>query len=359
MSRYDSVGLHWEDTNGSGVLPSYDTTWEPVKEFPNLTGAKVLGIDTETYDPSLLESGPGWGRNDGHIVGVSLSTEDKAWYFPMRHIVQKNLNMDPDKVLMYLRDTLGKQRAYVGANLQYDIGWLNHEGVDVNGDLYDVQFAEALIDDVARSYALEVLGSNYLGAGKESTELYEWAARAYGGKVNGTQRKNIYRCPPSLVGPYAEADASMPIEIMERQYPILNRMGLTDLFRLECKLIPVLIGMRMRGMNIDPDKVEFARIAVQQKIERLQRELEEHAGFKVRVNSPADLARMFDKHDEKYPKTAKDNPSFVKDWLETNSYIGAQYVYDIRRYTKVIGTFLEGAILNKAVNNKVYPSLHP
>lgn len=356
MSRYDSVGMFWEDSKGSGILPTYEDTWRP-PEFPNLDGVKVLGLDTETYDPSLKEAGPGWARNEGNIVGVSISTEDRAWYFPTRHTVQRELNMDPVQVKNFLNDVLGTQTPKVGANLQYDVGWLEHEGIHVGGKLFDVQFAEALIDDVANSFSLETLTNNYLGESKVTTDLYDWSRKAYGGGHD--QRANIYRCPPSLVGPYAEADANLPIQILRKQWKKLKGLGLVDLFNMECDLIRVLVGMRFRGLNIDHDNAQIAEKVIQTKITELRRQLKEHAGFDVGVNSNANLVRMFDSHDQPYPLTAKGNPSFVKDWLSTNEYEGAQLVTNVRKYEKAIGTFIRGAILDKAVNGIVYPSFHP
>ncbi|RLD02979.1 MAG: hypothetical protein DRI65_13850 [Chloroflexota bacterium] len=357
MSRADSVGMFWEDTKGDGYLPSYSTTWK-APEFPNLSGVKVLGLDTETYDPSLMSAGPGWARNAGEVVGVSLATEDnRAWYFPIRHTVQTDMNMDPEQVFKFLNDVLGTDCIKVGANLQYDVGWLQHEGVTVRGELYDVQFAEALIDDVATSYSLDTIAQKYLGTNKVSDELYKWSKAAYGGKDD--QRANIYKCPPSLVGPYAEADAHLPIQILKQQWFELNELGLKDLFKMECKLIRVLIGMRMRGVPVDMDKADVAEILIQDKITAQRKLLKEHAGFDVPVNSGKTIARMFKKHGQTFPLTESGNPSFVKDWLAANPYEGAQLVASIRKYEKAISTFIQGAIKDKAVNNVLYPSFHP
>ena len=360
MVRSDSVGLFWEDSKGSGILPPYPTDWKPAKEFPNLSGVKVLGLDTETYDPDLLTRGPGWGIGIGHIIGVSLATEDgHSWYFPMRHTVQKDINLDPDNVLKFVKDALSTDCPKIGANLMYDVGWLNHEGVTVNGPLYDIQFAEALIDDVAKSYSLETIANKYLGEGKTSNDLYEWLRKAYGGKATGAQRANMYRSPPSLAGPYAESDADLPIQILRKQWILLNKFGLVDLFKMECDLIPVLINMRMRGMNIDTYKAEKAKIHVSKKIVEIHRKLKDLAGFDMSVNSGRDIARLFDIHKQEYPITKAGNPSFVKDWLKANEFEGAQLIYDARRYEKTINTFIDGSILDKHMDNVIRPSLHP
>ena len=78
--------------------------------------------------------------------------------------------------------------------------------VHIGGMLFDVQNAEPLIYSEAPQGALDDLAHKYLGIGKTSSALYQWCADAYGGAVSGKQRRNIYRAPPRLVGPYAESD---------------------------------------------------------------------------------------------------------------------------------------------------------
>lgn len=95
--RLDSIGLFWQDlppvrkADGKGVrrerpMPMIPQTgWRPPAEFPNLTAAKVIGFDTETWDPEMMQAGPGWARGKGHIIGASLAVEDgSSWYFPIR-----------------------------------------------------------------------------------------------------------------------------------------------------------------------------------------------------------------------------------------------------------------------------------
>ena len=215
----------------------------------------MLSFDTETKDPELLTSGPGWGRKNGNIVGVSIGAKDRAgniggWYFPMRHEDTPEENMDPDVVLRWLKHTLGDARPKFGANLIYDIGWLKEEGVRVGGHCHDIQHAEALLSETAR-VGLDTVAEKYLGEHKVSSELYQWCADYYGGKPNDRQRANIYRAPPSLVGPYATADATLPLRIIEKQWPLLSDCDLGDLFMLETRLIPLLVEMRFAGVQID------------------------------------------------------------------------------------------------------------
>ena len=158
--RADSTGLFWEDipTARRGearirVMPEIpDTGWQRPSDFPDLSQCKAICVDTETYDPHLMTEGSGWARGKGHIVGISIAVpEGGKWYFPIRHEIESEDNLPPEKVLAWLRKTLGDpKQPKIGANLTYDVGWLRQEGVIVKGMLYDVQFAEALLQEDAK-----------------------------------------------------------------------------------------------------------------------------------------------------------------------------------------------------------------
>lgn len=337
-----------------------ETGWRPPTEYPNLAAARCLAIDTETKDPNLLTKGPGWGRHDGHIVGVSVATDDgHSWYFPMRHEVCPEDNLDPIHTLAWLRDALGNARQpKVGANLLYDVGWLQEEGVHVRGDLVDVQFAEALLDERA-SVGLDLLGQKYLGLGKESSYLYQWCADYYGGQPNDRQRANIFRSPPSLVGPYAQSDVTIPLAVARKQYPLLDQQNLLQLFSMENRLIPLLVAMRMRGVAVDLAKAEKLGDDLSVVIERKQAELNALAGQDVNVNAPASLAAAFDAMGLAYPRTPKGNPSFVKEWLEAQTHPVARLIVDIRKCIKLGGTFVKSYLLEKNVDSRVHCQFHP
>src|SRR5690606_24608046 len=109
--RADAIGMFWEDIPvKSGrretvrVMPPIpDTGWRPPTHRPDLSRAACISIDCETYDPELLTHGPGWARGRGHIVGVSIATDDGSRrYFPIRHEVEPQDNLDPEVVLQWL-----------------------------------------------------------------------------------------------------------------------------------------------------------------------------------------------------------------------------------------------------------------
>lgn len=339
--------------------PIPDLGWKTPKEFPNLSSASVISIDIETYDPELIDYGPGWGRGKGHIVGVAIAVPEARWYFPMRHEVRTEDNLDPEKVLKWLKDTLGNEKQYkIGANILYDYGFLKQEGVEIKGQLIDVQYAEALLDDRAK-VGLDTLGQKYLGIGKDGSILYNWCADYYGGKPNDKQRANIYRAPPSLVGPYAEMDVELPLKLAPILYKKLAAENLTDLFHTECKLIPLLAAMRFRGVKVDVEKAEQLRPQLLARAKIEQDKLNNLVGFPVNVMSGAEIAKAFDKMGLEYSRTEAGNPSFTKNYLESLNNPVANLIKEIRRLDKIRSTFIESYILDSHVNGRIHGQFHP
>lgn len=366
--RFDNVGMWWEDyeppksARGSNdrrarTVPVPDTKWTPPRDFPNLANVKRIGFDTETRDENLIERGPGFLRKDAHVVGVTVATTDAAWYFPIRHEYesQRSLNMDPAKVFAFVDDVFSRDISIVGANLMYDLEAMRAEGVrHPRGVLHDVQFAEPLIDEEARSYALETLGRKYLGEGKTSSQLYDWCAASFGGEANGKQRKNLWRSPPTLVGPYAESDGILPLRILAKQARVLQDEELWELYKLECRLIPLLLDMRFRGVRVDVAKAEQVLAWLRAEARKAQDEIPH-----VDVWAPESLEAAFTKAGVELARTEAGNPSFRKEWLEACPHPLAKAILRVRMYEKAANPFVESYLLGNQIDGRVHCQFNP
>lgn len=331
--------------------PIPETGWEPRENFPDLSSAKVIAFDTETNDPDLLEKGPG-PRRGAYIAGVSIATDGFANYYPIAHSLGKNL--DKGKVFAWLREQLGRaQQIKVGANLLYDMDFLSHEGVEVRGELFDVLYADPLIDEYQMSYSLEAVARRRLGTGKETSLLYEWAADAYGGKVDGRQRGNIWRCPSELVGPYAIEDARLPIQILRAQWPILREKGMLDILRMECRLMPLLLRLRQRGVAIDLKRAQEVDDELSTRIEEAKKEVG------INVYAAADLQALCDKEGIEYPRTELGAPSFVKKWLMSHPHPALRAVSQLRTYYKLRNDFIRSAMLGSQIEGRIHCEFNP
>lgn len=328
--------------------PIPENGWRPPQYFPNLSNAVTIGIDCETKETDF-DHGPGWARDKGHIVGFSVAAMARdgsrgKWYFPVRHETESEWNLDPVSCFGWLRETLASPTPKTGANLIYDMGWLTTENIDVKGELLDVQFAEALIDEEGKT-ALDFLGRKYGAGGKDTADLYGWLAQAFGGNPTGAQRANIWRAPPRLVGPYAEADADLPLTILARQWPVLEAQGLVDLFRMECASIPLLVRMRLAGVSVDLNRAHELDQELETDGDALEVRLFDMTGIRCNVNSPDDVARVFDAAGLKYPRTAGGAPSFVKEFLQAVEHPVGKLINSIRELRKIRSTFVQSYLL--------------
>lgn len=366
MSRFDAIGLFWEDAPTSrkrgeralGPLPAIpETGWRPPTELPDLRRAPVMSFDVETYDPELATAGPGWARGKGHLCGFSVATPDTRIYVPIRHTVQAEMNIDPDMAIRWMSAMMGTDCPKVGANLMYDVGWLRQEGITVKGKLHDVQFAEALLDETSR-VNLEALGRKYCGIGKEVDILKEWCMSYYGSGAL-TWRKDIHRAPVSLVGAYGEMDAALPLMVFEQQYPLLVNEGLVELFEMENKLIRLLLDMRFAGVQVDIPYAEQLRDTFVKEAKEVQDRINHMAGFSVNVNASDSLAKAFRHFGLDHPRTDKGAPSFTKEFLENHDHEFANAITELRGIEKLRGTFVEGYLLGSHVNGKVHGLFHP
>lgn len=341
------------DDRAPRVLPPIpETGWVAKEHFPDLSAAKVIAVDTETCDPDLLIKGPGC-RRGGYIAGVSIAVDDWAAYYPVAHSMGQNL--DRAKVFAWLRDQLGRElQPKVGANLLYDLDFLSCEGVDVKGPLFDVLYADPLLNEYENSYSLDAVAERRIGERKEGSLLYQWCADAYGGKPDDKQRANIWRTPAELVGPYAEQDARLPLRILRAQWKMMQEKGLLDIFRMECELMPLLLKLRQRGVRVDLARRQEIDDELSVTIEALRKEIG------VNVYAAEELAQLCDREGISYPRTEKaGRPSFVKKWLLEHPHPTLRRVSELRQLYKLRDTFLRGALLNSQIDGVIHCEFNP
>lgn len=324
-------------------------------EYPNLAGAEMLAVDTETTDPHLKEMGPGARRKDGRVIGVSLATpEGKSWYFPIAHKRGRNY---PPQIWQYIKDTLALPMPKVGANLMYDRDWLDFHGVDVKGPFYDVQVAEPLLDEHRRYYNLESLGKSYMGEGKLENEMKEWTELHFG--KNANPKKMMAEIPAEIVGRYAKQDALLPIQIIQKQLKKLEEQGLMELFKLETEFSEVLFMMRKQGCRIDIDKVEPVSEKYSGKIKVLQEKINKSAGFEVSVYNKDDtLVKFMNQLELQYPYTSKKAPSIKTAWLLNQENTICHDIAELIKLRKFHSTFVEGSIQTHVVGDRIYGNYH-
>lgn len=334
-----------------------DTQWKLPTEMPDFDGP--VAIDTENKDPHLSELGPSWLRpGTGYVAGFGVACGNFKGYYPIRH--QGGGNMPIENVLNWIAHLMKKPIPKVFANAQYDLGWIEEEGIkEINGTIHDVQIMAPLLDENRYSYGLDSLGKDYLNEQKNEDLLY-MAASDFGlsrGKKKAKMsdiKANMWRYPAAYVGEYGEHDAWMTLKLFEKFHDMIKRQDLEYVYQLELDMIPILMRMRRRGIRIDVDRAEKTKKQFMEIEHSCIKKLRDITGFRIDPYSANSVAQAFDKFGIEYARTATGEPSITADFLENMESELGQLVRDARTYQKGYSTFIDSYILNRLYNGRVY-----
>ena len=324
-----------------------------MSRYPDLSTAKLIAVDIETYDPNLLDLGPGVYRNDGKILGVSISDGlGFSEYYNLGHYDCSK--EERERNLKYLRDTLGNNVPKLGQAIMYDLDWLENGEykIKINGDLNSIEIAEALLDETQLEYNLDFMGKKYLGIGKAKTVIDKFCEQH---DLKGDARKWLWKMPYELVREYAIGDVDLPMAIFGMQRPMLEEEELMDLFRLECDLVRTLVLFRKTGTLIDTDKRDRNGLKIQNMIEEKEQKLFSLFG-EFNYNSSLQLSKIFDKQGITYPYTEpkiKNNGEYTKGGSPAiNAYFFKRYseeiplvkeLFELRQARHHLDTFIMGS----------------
>jgi DNA polymerase I-like protein with 3'-5' exonuclease and polymerase domains len=360
----DEEGLWWKEDPiikiESGKKSKFDANapqkggYSPPSEYRSILGLDRIGLDIETKDPNLKTKGSGARREDGKVVGVAIAySKEDALYYPTDHA-----NRDrcvPGSAMFYekLKSEAAEYRGVIGgANLQYDLDWLHaSKGIEFpHATFQDVQVAEPLLDEERLTYKLEALAQDYLGEGKKIDMLTDLYGAGY--------IANMDMVDPGWAGEYAEADATIPLSIFDRQAIDLESQGLTSLFQLESRLTPLLLQMRQVGVRVDIEACEKSFEMTKVEAKSMSDRIKKEVGFTVDVWSADQIARAFTKAEVPFPRTPTGRPSFTKDWLAACPAQIGQMINAQRSFEKIGGTFLNNYILEGHHKERLHCSFH-
>ncbi len=334
------------------IYPKSDWTAPSLSALPSWAGARRVGLDIETRDPKLKELGPGCRRKDGLIVGVSFCLEgDRSYYVPLHHLDGGNIT-DVQGFWHYLASNVKKFRGeVVGANLPYDLDWLGTEQdvvFDRSVKYHDICMASSLINSLHFTHGLDAVAERLELDGKDEGLMAE-AADAY--QISNL-KTGLWMMHARYVGPYAEWDAVLPLEIAAKQRVTIDQEQLEEVWDLERRLLPVVLRMRQRGVRLDFSKLD--------EIDALCQKHEDEAAAIVgnaKWWTPKALATTLrEKCGIIVPKTGAGTPSIKKGFLEQEAFANqpiVQAILEGRSWNKLRTTFVNG-LREHAVNGRVH-----
>jgi len=327
------------------------TEWVPPQSFPNLSTAKEIAIDLETCDPNLESFGPGWPRNDGHIVGYAVAVDGWAGYFPIAHAGGGNL--DRRIVDNWIRGVLKTDADKIMHNAAYDLGWLRASGFEVNGRILDTMLAAPLLDENRFSFSLNALGFDYLQEAKSEANLKQAAA-----DFGVHPKKELWKLPAMYVGEYAEQDAMLTLKLWQCFKPLLKKDEVESIFNVETEVFPVLLDMTHKGIRFDRAKAEQLIDQLVKREQELMKELKRLSGVQVDIWAAASIAVAFDKLGVPYGKTENGMPSFTKGFLDSCPHPIAKMIVEARETNKTHGTFLRPYLEFSAKTGRIHPHVN-
>ena len=334
-------------------IPLFQTPseWTPPEDVPNLSDAKEIAIDLETYDPGIKQTGPGWATNNGYIAGIAIAVEGWKGYFPIRH--EGGGNFDEAILKRQIKKILDLPCDKIFHNAQYDVGWLRWWGLEVKGRIIDTLIAAPLVDENRFRYSLNELGKDYLKETKSEGLLYE-AAKEWGVDA----KAEMYKLPAMYVGPYAEQDADLTLRLWQFFKIELIKQELSSIFDLETRLLPCLIDMKWNGVRVDLEKAETIKKNLQTQENKVLRQIKKDTNVDVDIWAAVSVAKAFDKLKIKYEVTDKSGqPKFDKNFLITHKHPLAKMIVTARETNKARTTFID-TILRHSYQSRIHADIH-
>ena len=314
------------------------TEWVKPDEFPDLRQADTIAIDLETHDPDLKTLGSGAVVGRGKVVGIAVATDGYSGYFPFDH--EGGGNLEKSKVIQWFTDVCQSPADKVFHNAMYDVCWIRAMGIKINGNIYDTMIAASLVNENRFRFDLGSLGWDYVGRGKNETELNN-AAKEWG----VDPKADMWKLPSMYVGNYAERDAELTLALWKVMQKELSDQDLGSIFELETDLFPCLVDMRFLGVKVDVSKAHEVKRQLTLQEEMLLHKIKKETGQDIQIWAARSIAKVFEKLNLPFDRTEKTNsPSFTKNFLSNHEHPLVKMIAEAREVNKAHTTFIDTII---------------
>lgn len=312
--------------------------------FPRINPKEPIGFDYET-------TGLQYWHPDFRVVGVSVATMDgQGWYWDIRENPQ---------IVNWLRDLL-RDRLVVAHNAQFEVQCTRVLGIDPRAvEWYCTMVGQCLIDEHLMSYSLATV-ARHNGIETRKDEHIEAMRSAMGWKNAAEVMQRFAEIPSSIAAPYGISDALDAIEIFKKHRDEITRQSLHEVVQLEMNLLPVLADMSWGGVRVDLEAAHAAIPALDEKEERLQREVNELAGGPFNVNSSPQIRDFFKPEPVNRfqwrlidgtlvgPTKGGKGPSLDQNAMREIKHPLAAKILDLRKTIKLRDTFIRGHVIGSA-----------
>ena len=260
----------------------------------------IVGLDCECYDPLLKTAGYSWKYGQGYVLNTALYFESDDEVKVIAGL--NNENCPYNKAERALGNAMiegllkNPDVSIVGANLQYDIGWLLYEygmtTYDVKCSFVDVLQAEHMLDEFSIN-SLDTLSWKYLRYGKKKERIETWVHENVSSK--GDFRQYLKDAPWELLVEYVSGDAKNPVKIWRKQLTLLKKEDLCERTKLEFDCILPILQITINGYPVDMEQKKKNLAVLDEAINKFHKEFTEKYNLpKFRVTASRDIASFFD-----------------------------------------------------------------
>jgi len=319
-----------------------------INEVSNrISQADTIVIDVET-------NGLDWRNNFicGWVFTFGPKPED-TYYLPVRH--ETGENYDPDKVRDMFNSHQDRPRHWVGHNIAFDLSFIHKECDPINGTFEDTMINACLLNEFEPSYSLASCAERADVQLKLADEILNHIASVFGGDPVKNRMGEFWRldAEDTTAIDYATGDGTTTWQLWDVQKRMLAAQDLSEVHSVECRLIPVLNRMTMRGIKIDVDRLHRLKDVMEHDLE----DAKTTVGEEINPRSGKQMADFFARHGHTdWPVTEKGNPSFTEEWLVTTE-VGRKFV-KVRQYSNLLNSFINPMIERHLHNGRVHPQFN-
>lgn len=246
---------------------------------------KLTAID---FESEAIEPRPKYPPKP---VGFAIHEEGVVTrYYAWGHPTENNTTYEAARVI--LKTVLEQpDMHFVCHNTGFDAAIMLEMGLEVPWDrMHDTMVLAFLVDPFGE-LSLKPLCEQLLGIKPDERDaVKDWLVRH--GACRDTKGWGAYisKAPGNLVGTYAEGDVTRTIALFNHLYPIVASSTMLEAYQREMALMPHLMEMERRGINLDVKGLESDCDFYFDKLEWLDQEICKIVGREVDVDSNAQLA---------------------------------------------------------------------
>ena len=362
---------------------------------------RLIALDIETYDPNLHELGDGSIRKDGRILCCGAHGDG----------ISKVFDFDNPNDIQELRDILKDpsiDKIYHNG-IGYDLPWL-YCGYDmvIKGVQHDTMTRAALIDeyqslgldDCCRKLGLRgknkdetieawyekwqaqmklaaksfkkygISDNNEVIIAKENNDFETWKLSPTEVEALITQnyKKDVWAnalviwADPvgrEMMKKYNLQDCIATFNLFKAQEKLIE--PLHNVYEMECKLVPILLDMKKRGIRVDEKRMTELAAKVQEKADEQERKLIDMFGVTGEMISSGKKlgARLNEMGIHSPIRTATGAESWAEGALVRIHHPVIPMIQEYKNYDSILNKYLRGSLSRTVINGRIHCTFLP